>query len=182
MGISVLSSGEEAQHCPAVPPSVLASVPACLCMAPPPLPPASLGIFPTVWEPPGLAVPCSFHEIPFSESTLTFAPGPAPRPHRFILGCFYSLTKRIWSQDVLGPWLPLELAQASSCGGGCVGWERSGEETRKEPGAPTASLECRRVGAGSPALPPLSQSQSNHLYCLGRNSGPQTNGQWQCWL
>lgn len=140
-----ISSGEEAQHCPTMPLSVLgcattftllpASVTASL-HGTPYLPPASLGILPTMWEPLGLAVPCSFREIPFSESTLTFAPGPAPRPHSFILGCFYSLTKRIWSQDVLGPWLPLELAQASSCGGGWVGWERSREETRKEPRYP----------------------------------------------
>lgn len=86
-----------------------------------------------MWEPPGLAIPCSFHEIPFSESTLTFVPGLAPRPHSFILSCFYSLTKRIWSQDVLGLWLPSGLAQASSLGGGCVGWERR-EETGKELG------------------------------------------------
>lgn len=131
-----ISSGEEIQHCPTMPPSSgvcrhLCPAPSlCDCLIPygaPSLPSASLGILPTMREPPGLAVPCSFREIPFSESTLTFAPGPAPRPHHFILGCFYSLTKRIWSQDVLGPWLPLELAQASSCGGGCVGWERIGD-------------------------------------------------------
>lgn len=93
-------------------------------------------------EPPGLAVPCSFHEIPFSESTLTFVPGPAPRPHSFILGCFYSFTKRIWSQDVLGLWLPPELAQASSLGEGAVLAGRE-EETGKEPGGTCWSESLR---------------------------------------
>jgi hypothetical protein len=123
-----------------------------------------------MWEPPGLAVPCSFREIPFSESTLTFAPpGPAPRPHRFILGCFYSLTKRIWSQDVLGPWLPLELAQASSCGGGCVGWERSGDQE----GARASQLPQRVEEWGWDATIKLESKQPPLLLVL-KQSAPDT--------
>lgn len=186
-----ISSGEEAQRCPTMPPSVLgcattsallpASVTACLFMAPPPLPQPFLGILPTMWEPLGLAVPCSFPEIPFSESTLTFAPGPAPRPHSFILGCFYSLTKRIWSQDVLGPWLPLELAQASSCGGGCVGWERSGEETGKEPSHQQAPWSVEEWGWDpcSPSGKPESRQPSLLLGYWCSNNGLQTHRQPQ---
>lgn len=67
------------------------------------------------------------------------------------------------------PWLPLELAQASSCGGGCVGWERSGDQE----GARASQLPQRVEEWGWDATIKLESKQPPLLLVL-KQSAPDT--------